>query len=179
MDKVRAVLYALHYHQKEHNITKQCITNVTTFIDVITPLIKNKVTAKAVVGVGWDAEKKEIYIICGHLVVEIDDLGIFDPSHEIHNLKNTKWCDSFQSLNEAYPTREEKKTHLKEHLMFIKTADRINNGEFIIESREHYDKQMDFIQKMLPIHLSLLPLQDALLKMDKEKALDILEKVKS
>lgn len=178
MDNVGAILYAFHHHQKEHNIKEECVTNVSTFIDVITPLIKNKVTAKAMVCVGWNAETKEMYIVCGHLVVEIAGLGIFDPSYEIHKLKNTKYCESFKSLDGAYGTREERKKHLKEHLHFIKIADRINNGEFLVQTREHYHKQMDFIQKMLPIHLALLPLQKELLKMDKEKALVILEKLR-
>lgn len=178
MDEVGAVLYALHHYQNKNNITGQCVTNVSTFIDIARQYIPNKITAKAFVCVGWNDEKNEAYIVCGHLVVDIDGLGIFDPSYEIHKLKNTKYCESFKALNCAYNTREETKRHLKEHLEFIKIAERINNGEFLIHNQEHYDKQLEFIEEMLPKQLTLLPLKEVLLKLDKEKAMAILEKLR-
>lgn len=162
MDKVRAVLFAFHHYQRENNITEECVTNVSTFIDIIKQLIPNKITAKAVVCLGRNDEKNEAYIICGHLVVDIVGLGIFDPSYEIHKLKNTKYCESFKALDGAYKTREDSKKHLKEHLEFIKIAERINNGEFLIHNQEHYDKQLDFIEKMLPTQLAFLPLIEKL-----------------
>jgi hypothetical protein len=40
-----------------------------------------------------------------------------------------------------------------DHIHFMKLSEQINNGEFIITDKKHYNKQADYIEKLYSKHI--------------------------
>jgi len=77
-------------YQKKHKIKKQCVTNCQYFYDNFKancPL--NTIKVKAVIGVSLNSDRTIIYE--GHVVVEVDEKFIFEPSYEVYSTDNIEY----------------------------------------------------------------------------------------
>jgi hypothetical protein len=91
----------------------------------------------------------------GHLVLILDDNEtVIDSSYDIFRLKNISYYDNVKDLIDIFKDKTELKkrfdlkTLFSEHIQFMKLAEQINNGEFIITDKQFYDNQADYIEKL-------------------------------
>ena len=148
------IILSMREYQKENNIKKQCVTNAQFLYDTIKVNSISNVKTKAVFVYSDNNEEDTAIIVGGHLVVELDDETIIDPSYEIFCLKNKSYFDNIKDLVNIFDNKVELKTKIDikklicEHIHFMKISEQMNNGELIITDKEHYNKQADYIEKL-------------------------------
>ena len=129
-------------YQKENNIKGNCITNVQYLYDQINKNCENKVKARAVIV--YNVEKN---ILChGHLVLEYEDGTFIEPSYELVKLNNNKYFTTIHDLNFKKRNKTLQKKILNEHILFCKYAERINQGEILINDKKYYEDQADYVE---------------------------------
>ena len=147
---VSEIALSMRDFQKNNNIKKQCITNTQYLYDCIKPY--TNVKAKAIFVVSTDTEIGISVIVEGHLVVSNDN-AIIEPSYDIFCLKNKIYCDNIKDLmntckDKINLTNMDIKRLVCKHIIFIKFAEQINNGELIICDKKFYDDQADYIENL-------------------------------
>ena len=150
------IVLSMREFQKQNCITKQCVTNTQFLYDCITMSIRNSnVKVKAVLGFSNDDVTDTCVFVGGHLVLILDDNEtVIDPSYDIFRLKNISYYDNIKDLIDIFKDKSELKKRfdlkkmLSEHIQFMKLAEQINNGEFIIYYEQFYNNQADYIEKL-------------------------------
>ena len=137
-------------YQKKHKIKKQCVTNCQYFYDNFKancPL--NTIKVKAVIGISLNDDRTIVY--AGHVVVEVDEEFIIEPSYEVYSMYNIEYFDNIKQLMNvfAFPNKNDMKDAIKEFICFTKLADTINNGELTITDKEHYNNQADYVEEKI------------------------------
>lgn len=141
----------MHEYQKKHKVKGKCITNTTYLVDCLRMSGVNA-RAKAVIAYWFDHDGRAFYN-CVHMVVELGDDTIVDPSYEIDSIHDCHYVDK---LHLAYPKCLEgakvkhegigKKEKVEAFLQFIEFAKRINDGEVLVTDREYYNAQADYVE---------------------------------
>ncbi len=152
MSFITNTILLMRDYQKNNNIKGQCVTNSQYLYDFIKQNYpEKKVIAKPVIVIcNNDTENYSASII--HMVVYDEETKtIYEPSHELDSLPNTYYFDSIHSLKKSVHNLPKKNMLyvIPQFLKFIKLAERINNGDLVITNKEFYDKQADFIEKLL------------------------------
>ena len=148
------IILSMREYQKENNIKKQCVTNAQYLYDIIKMNSISNVKTKAVFVFSYNNEEDTAIFVGGHLVVELDDETIIEPSYDIFCLKNKSYFDNIKDLVNIFDNKNELKTKFDikklicDHIHFMKISEQINNGELLITDKEHYNKQADYIEKL-------------------------------
>ena len=136
-------------YQKKHKIKKQCVTNCQYFYDNFKancPL--NTIKVKAVIGVSLNSDRTIIYE--GHVVVEVDEKFILEPSYEVYSTDNIEYFDNIKQFMNKYKIPNKHMKHLiKDFIDFTKIADTINNGGLHITDNEYYNNQADYVEEKI------------------------------
>ena len=142
------------HYQKTHNIKGECLANVSYLLNNIKlnfPSFKAK--ARAVLVAFYDKETDCLRSI-NHVVIDLGNGDLLDPSHEINSIPDTDYCLNFNVFYKSYGqcVHIDKKilnSRFKELIelciRFEKHADDINNGEWIVADKDTFNKQADYI----------------------------------
>ena len=143
------MILLMREYQKKHKIKKECVTNCQYFYDNFKancPL--NTIKVKAVIGISLNSDRTIIYE--GHVVVEVDEKFIFEPSYEVYSTDNIEYFDNIkQFMNKYKIPKNDMKDVIKEFIDFTKLADTINNGKYIVMNKEYYDNQADYVEEKI------------------------------
>ena len=146
------ILSDMHQFQKDNEITKQCITNVQYYYDIMNTKGFN-VKAKPVIAIYSKLNGNEyITITVIHMVISYENGIILDPSYEIGSIQNCQYCDTIKGLIEllsTYPsplTKEYIASIITQFVKFKKIADDINQDKFTICDKDFYHNQHDYIK---------------------------------
>ena len=144
------MILLMREYQKKHKIKKECVTNCQYFYDNFKancPL--NTIKVKAVIGVSLNSDRTIIYE--GHVVVEVDEKFIFEPSYEVYSTDNIEYFDNIKQFMNKYklPNKNDMKDIIKEFIDFTKIADTINNGGLHITDNEYYNNQADYVEEKI------------------------------
>ena len=144
------IVLLMREYQKKHNIKKLCVTNCQYLYDTFKencPL--NNIKVKAVIGISLNDDRTIVY--AGHVVVEVDEEFIIEPSYEVYSMHNIEYFDNIKQLMNvfAFPNKNDMKDAIKEFICFTKIADTINNGELTITDKEHYNNQADYVEEKI------------------------------
>jgi hypothetical protein len=148
---MKRVLIGMHQFQKENEITKECITNVQYFYDIMNTeglCVKAK-PVFAIYSIINEMQYDTIVVI--HMVIELKNGGIIDPSYEISSIDDCQYCDNTKTLIKTlstYPSPLSKEyitSAITKFLKFKNLADDINANKFIICDKEFYHNQHDYI----------------------------------
>lgn len=157
----------MHQYQRKHDIKGQCLANTQYLYDSVNasfPRIQPKAIA---VIVHKNILSKECGIIDGklhieiedrliiHMVLQIGDNKIIDPSAEIADLVDAQYIGFdipklLKKLRNDGMSESDIKFALKQYLLFKSYAERINSGELIICDKSYYLNQNDYIQSHHP-----------------------------
>lgn len=146
MEQILRAMDCMHIFQTKYNIKDMCITNTQSLYDIIkTNAPSVSVQAKAVVCVYINGLGTIVLHI--HLVV-VADGNILDPSVEVFRVPNKEYLFDIEMAFERYASLETEKQVLREKMKgFEKRADEINNGGIVINDKEYYNRQFDFLQE--------------------------------
>tara|TARA_R110002020_G_scaffold382012_1_gene592860 strand:- start:82 stop:618 length:537 start_codon:yes stop_codon:yes gene_type:complete len=128
-------------YQKKHNITGRCADNVTILYDIIKSSFKsvNAVVKNVIV---YYIVNDIAYICEGHLVIQVDNGCLIDPSYEIAKHENSCYSDNFDTFRENVKSNDAVKPLMnkieKEFNCFKIYATLMNNGSFGISNDEYY-----------------------------------------
>jgi hypothetical protein len=143
------IVLLMREYQKKHNIKKQCVTNCQYFYDNLKanyPL--NNIKVKAVIGISLNDDRTIIYR--GHVVVEVDEKFILEPSYEVYSTDNIEYFDNIkQFMNKYKIPKNDMKDVIKDFVSFTKLADAINNEELTITDTEYYNNQADYVEEKI------------------------------
>ena len=144
------IVLLMREYQKKHNIKKLCVTNCQYLYDTFKencPL--NNIKVKAVIGISLNDDRTIVY--AGHVVVEVDEEFIIEPSYEVYSMHNIEYFDNIKQLMNAFafPNKNDMKDAIKEFICFTKIADTINNGKYIVMNKEYYDNQADYVEEKI------------------------------
>jgi len=155
------IILSMRQYQKENGIVKQCVTNSQYIYDTIKANTHSSVKVRAMMVLSFDKETDTCIMVGGHLVVVLDeipdDITIIESSYDIFSLKEPSYFDNVKDLMEyCYDNTNDKNNEIKEFLKlgivkflsFLKIAEEINNGKFIITNKDFYNKQADYIDKL-------------------------------
>tara|TARA_R110000868_G_scaffold231293_1_gene484660 strand:- start:3568 stop:4080 length:513 start_codon:yes stop_codon:yes gene_type:complete len=147
------IVLSMMEYQKENQIENRCVTNVQYLYDIMKKCSIINFKTKAVIVVSSDEDTKTLQIVSGHLIIEVDDATIIDPSYDISCLKNKTYVDSIKVLLDLFTNPAELKTVfdmkkiVTDYTKFINLSEQLNNGERIC-ANEHYDKQANYIENL-------------------------------
>ncbi len=154
-ERLGKIILSMREYQKNNNIKGECITNAQYLYDTIKFNFKNaKIEAKAIIAAGQDDECKTCNLVCGHIVIFLNDNIIIDPSYETYSLPNKRYFLTIKELMENTDEKNKKylksncKDYLKNHCDLIKIADKINNGGILIYDKKFYNDQADYVEQM-------------------------------
>jgi hypothetical protein len=104
---------------------------------------------KAVIGILLHEHRTIIY--AGHLVVEVDEEFIIEPSYEVCSIDNILYFDNIKAFMNKYkiPDTNDMKHLIKDFVSFTKLADAINNGELTITDKEYYQNQANYVEQKI------------------------------
>lgn len=138
---------AMLTYQRENKITNQCVTNALFYKDCLNAN-GHKAKAKAVIA-RWVDEEYKINRLVIHMVVDIGDGHIIDPSYEI-TIKNAEYNDKICALpKELIHHTGLLKDTITKFIEFHSTAERINNNGCLVSNLEYYNLQADYVEKIL------------------------------
>jgi hypothetical protein len=141
---------SMREYQKIHGIKGQCMTNVQYLFDCFKENKGFSAKAKAVIAVSTDETAMTTEIITGHLVIVLNDNLLLEPSYEIYSKKKIKYFYNIKHFKSAIAKKSiDLKICISNHIVFIKLAERINNGELMINDKTFYDDQADYIEKVV------------------------------
>jgi hypothetical protein len=132
-------------YQKINKVKKQCTTNCQYLYDCIKYNIDVKLSVRPMYVVSID--ENTFTLMGGHVVVMLRDT-LLEPSYDVHTMKNKKYYHNISDVLSAYKIHDKSilKKAIKDHINFQKTADEINSGVILIASKEHYNKQADYVE---------------------------------
>ena len=143
------IVLLMREYQKKHNIKKQCVTNCQYLYDTLKanyPL--NNIKVKAVLGISSNDDRTIIYE--GHVVVDVDEKFILEPSYEVYSTDNIEYFDNIKQFMNKYKIPNKHMKHLiKDFIDFTKIADTINNGGLHITDNEYYNNQADYVEEKI------------------------------
>lgn len=144
------LLSNMHYYQKKNEIKKQCITNVQYCYDSI---ISQGFNAKAKAVIAIYKNNEEQYISTIHMVIELDNEIIIDPSYEISSIQECYYCDTIkraiQVLSNNFKPQEVISNMIKLFLQFKQIENEINTNKFVICNKDFYNNQHNFCMLMM------------------------------
>lgn len=149
---VANVVLSMRQYQKENDIKRQCITNTQYLYDLIKTNTLSDVKVKSVLVVGHKNDE-ELCLISGHLVVVLDDGLVIDPSYEIACIENRRYFDNVNDFLKCIGKVDRSqfyvdvKTMIKNQLVFMKYAEKMNNGDCLVVDKDFYNKQADYIEE--------------------------------
>lgn len=149
------IILSMREYQKENNIRKHCITNVFYLYCIIKRITNININMKAkAVYVCANNEEDTFIFVGGHIVLELGDGTIIEPSYDIFSLKNVAYYDNikdyYNNIKDVVDiTKVDIKNIVDNNIYFMDIAKRINNGELIISDEKYYDKQADYIEKII------------------------------
>lgn len=159
---VNALVVNMIEYQAKNNITSQCLSNAQYLYDCLKgSKIGKAVRVKPVMVVSPETVKdgKTIWnIVSSHMVVilttETDSELVIECSHDVALLKERSYYDNVKDLLSNFDESFSRKSlsewiNIKAFLTFIKYADEINRGEFVIADRDNYLAQADYIEKKM------------------------------
>ena len=144
----------MRFYQKEHNVKRQCLANVSYLMNTIQmnfPTFYAK--AITVLVVYYDKQMDRLCNII-HVVIDIGDSNIIDPSYEVNSIPDTDYCLNFKVFKELYGDRiicdkkllvEDYKKVIKDLIEFDEFSKKINSGEFLFGDKKFYNDQADYI----------------------------------
>jgi len=146
------VYRAMLTYQKENNITQRCITNALYFKDCLNAN-GQEATVRAVLA-RWINQEQQGYQICVHMVVDIGNNRLIDPSYEITSLKGVEYLEK---IHLAYPKELmncptqglTQRECIEKFLEFLAIAKRINGGENLSTGLEYYHAQADYVERVV------------------------------
>jgi len=159
---VNALLKNMIEYQVKNNITSQCLSNAQYLYDCLkASKIGKAVRVKPVIVIS--PEKNEDghinwNIVSSHMVVimttETNSELLIECSHEVALLKNRRYFDNVKDLLSNFDESFSRKSlsewiNIKAFITFIKYADEINRGEFLIADRDNYIAQADYVQEKM------------------------------
>ena len=156
--KINQVHNTMREYQKENNIKGNCMTNCLYLSDIIKNIVKNNgldicVKTIPVYVLSTNSEEATGMFVGGHVIISIDDDTFIEPSYEVYCLKNREYFTNINDLVNRFDDkvklsqRFDFKTLISQHIEFIEIANKINNGEFMINDMEYYNKQGDYVEK--------------------------------
>ncbi len=145
--KDNIIVRSMVEYQKTNNITGMCLTNALYLKD---SLIASQVPAK-VKSCFACYKNEKIRAIVVHMVVQLHDDTLIDPSYEIC-CQNPKYFDkyhmalSYMSFNKSFT-----KKVLEDYLHFVSLSEKINQGEILISrgDKDYYYNQADYVELQL------------------------------
>lgn len=148
------IVLLMRGYQEAKNIKKQCVTNIQYLYDFIKLNNICNVKTKAVYVFSYNDEENIATIVSGHLVIELDNKRIIEPSYDIFCLKNKYYFDNIKDLKNMYDDKTEylknnMKQIINDHLHFMKLSEQINNGGLLMTDKEHYDNQANYVEKYM------------------------------
>lgn len=135
-------------YQKEHDIKGRCLDNVTILYDIIkssfkslNPIFKNVVVYYIV--------NNTSYICEGHIVIQLDNGCLIDPSYEIAKHKDSSYLDNFETFREMVKCNDAVKPLMnrieKEFNRFKGYAKKMNNGDFVVSSDTYHTNLVKYL----------------------------------
>jgi len=101
-----------------------------------------------VLGISSNDDRTIIYE--GHVVVDVDEKFILEPSYEVYSTDNIEYFDNIKQFMNKYKIPKNDMKHLiKDFVSFTKLADAINNEELTITDTEYYNNQADYVEEKI------------------------------
>ena len=149
---IAAIILKMRKYQKINKVEDQCMTNCQYLYDCIKfNNIDVKLSVRPIYVVSIDEDT--FTLMGGHVVVMLGDT-LLEPSYDVHTTKNKKYYHNISDVLRVYkiPDKSLIKKAIKDHIKFQKIADEINSGVILIASREHYNKQADYVENILGLY---------------------------
>lgn len=149
------IVLLMREFQRQHNVRGKCVNNTQYMLEVIKLLRISNAKAKAVYVFSNALELQATIFIGAHVVIELDDGTIIDPSYEIDNLKHKVYFDNIKTFIGKFDDIEKAKLMkgidvkqlIREHLRSVQLAEEMNTGKFIITDENYYKAQADYVME--------------------------------
>jgi len=140
------IILKMRKYQKINKVEDQCITNCQYLYDCFKFNnfdVNFSVRPIYVVSIDQDT----LTLMGGHVVVMTRD-ALLESSYDVHTMKNKKYYHNISDVLRVYKIHDKSilKKAIKDHIKFQKIADEINSGVMLIVSKEHYNKQADYVE---------------------------------
>jgi YHS domain-containing protein len=145
-------------YQKINNIKEECITNIQILYDFIratNPTLDVKIKAVIVGAI----DNNITCCVKGHLVLDIGNEKVIDPSYEVSKFKNSYYFVNIKNyikfLKNNYTAKEQIEifdacgglnTIIQDHITFMNFANEMNNNNFVTNP-EYYNNLCNYIQE--------------------------------
>lgn len=142
--------------QSQNLITRECMTNVQYLYDCIkmsSP--NNRAIVKPVMVINH--EGRTFQFIAAHLVIELDNGQLLDPSYEVFSLKNSRYYDDVENMLGRFDKSGRKEfiqnygNTFDDFKKFNEIAKQMNSGQCLIHDKKFYDAQADYVEKMMKL----------------------------
>ena len=145
---INDIIKLMWEYQRKNSITKKCIDNTIYLRD---SLIMNGYEAKVKAVIMTSVSNNELEVCSGHLIIDIGDNKLLDPSYEMNIKPNQQYFDNIKDLLTNYSTIKNDKEFLSDNIKnfmnFCNIANDINiHNKFLLTDREYYHKQHDYIK---------------------------------
>tara|TARA_R110001592_G_scaffold41953_1_gene136543 strand:- start:465 stop:1001 length:537 start_codon:yes stop_codon:yes gene_type:complete len=158
--KINVIANYMCAYQKEHNIKGRCLDNVTILYDIIkssfksvNPVVKNVIVSYIVNNIS--------YICEGHIVIQLDNGCLIDPSYEITQHEESCYLDNFETFRENVKSNDAVKPLMnrieKEFNRFKIYATLMNEGKSGISNEKYYNM---FHNHLINIGIIRMPKND-------------------
>jgi hypothetical protein len=157
-----SLINTMHEYQRKNNIKGECISNSQYLYDSLNvsfPWIDAKVMAviaykEKYIELGIINDKMNVCIehyCCVHMIVEINNNEVLDPSVEIADQDNIIYvgfdiCKLLKRLQLEGMTKDKIKFLLEKYLLFKSYAEQINSGKLLFVDKQYYHAQHDYIK---------------------------------
>lgn len=134
----------MYAYQKKNDIKHKCLTN-TQYLHDSMKISGVHVKAKAVISFH---RKGKDTIITNHILVQLPDGTMLDPSYDIGS-ENVKYYETIESASNLLNEMNEeltKREFVKLFIRFIEYAEKINSGEIVITDKDYYNNLADFME---------------------------------
>jgi len=146
-----SIYKAMMDYQKQNNTTDRCFTNASYLAD---NLNMNGIKARLKVVIAcYDNVEIEMHVFNSHVVVELENGDIIDPSYDVNRFKPS-YIDKIHQLPLLNLSKEQNGITLKEmvssFISFMDFANKYNEkGKLYVTDKEYYHKQADFVDKVI------------------------------
>ena len=147
---VAQIVLLMREYQEQNNIKNNCSTNTQYLYDCITKNFpKTNVKACAVIVVSNNI------IVAGHLAILLDDNIIIEPSNDIFIKTNKLYYNNLNIFLKEYNyiDKDFLKDICNKYLDFVKLSNKINKGSILINDKDYYDSQADYIENKLKYNI--------------------------
>ena len=147
---------AMLEYQMLHSVEKCCITNTQIMYDILNSNYFKSLNLKPIIKAVYVIYKDnytDIHLTGGHLIIVLNGDITYDCSYDISSKNDILYYDNYKDFKEELSNYSQNyliKTCLKQNIDFTNNfANKMNNGEFIITSRESYHNQLNYIENKL------------------------------